>query len=201
MNHNNDNAYSLGIKPGVIILALLLFGITMMFLSCTVAYTYTRVEHGLTPLKLPMIFLVNTFILIGSSFSLRWAQKSYVKDNTDDYKSALLTTSILSLLFLAAQIYGWKQLFDNNIYIHSNNGASYLYLISGLHFLHVIGGLPFLAFFLYDARKKMVEPVSVLIYFSDPTKRMQLKLITWYWHFLDILWIYLVLFFGINALI
>ena len=46
----------------------------------------------------------------------------------------------------------------------------------------------------------MKEPVSVLVYFSDPEKRLKLRLLTIYWHFLDGLWIYLVLFFWVNYL-
>jgi cytochrome c oxidase subunit 3 len=155
----------------------------------------------LTPLKLPLIFILNTLILIGSSISLRRAQNAYKKDETNQYKWALSITLVLSILFLGAQILGWKELFEQNIAFQSGNGASYLYLISGLHFLHVLVGIPFLGYFLYNAHTKMVEPVSVLIYFSDPVKRLQLKLITWYWHFLDILWIYLVVFFIVNSLI
>ncbi len=199
----NDNhpKYSMAIHPAFLALGLLLAGITMMFLSCTVAYTYTRIEHGLTPLKLPIIFFLNTLILIMSSISLWRAQIAYKKDDTKQYKLALNITLILSVLFLGAQILGWKELFDQNIAFQSGNGASYLYLISGLHFLHVLIGIPFLGYFLITARNKMIEPVSVLIYFSDPAKRLQLKLLTWYWHFLDILWIYLVVFFVVNSLI
>jgi len=62
-------------------------------------------------------------------------------------------------------------------------------------------GIPFLAWFYWMAKKKMVEPVSVLVYFSDPEKKLRLRLLTIYWHFLDGLWIYLVLFFWINYLI
>lgn len=199
--NDNQPKYSMAIHPAFLALGLLLAGITMMFLSCTVAYTYTRIEHGLTPLKLPLIFLLNTLILIMSSISLYRAQIAYKKDDTNQYKWALNITLILSVLFLGAQILGWKELFDQNIAFQSGNGASYLYLISGLHFLHVLIGIPFLGYFLITARNKMVEPVSVLIYFSDPAKRLQLRLITWYWHFLDILWIYLVVFFVVNSLI
>ena len=99
------------------------------------------------------------------------------------------------------QYVGWQQLFNQNILINSDNSASYLYIISGMHFAHVIAGLPFLGLFLYKAYKKMKEPVSVLVYFSDPEKRLKLRLLTVYWHFLDALWVYLVLFFWINYLL
>ncbi len=113
----------------------------------------------------------------------------------------LVVTIVLSLLFMVAQFQAWVQLFEHQIYIDSDPSAGYLYVISGLHFAHVIGGLPFLILFLWRAYKDMREPVSVLVYFSDPEKRLRLRLLTIYWHFLDILWIYLVLFFYINYLV
>jgi cytochrome c oxidase subunit 3 len=62
-------------------------------------------------------------------------------------------------------------------------------------------GLPFLYLFYRAAKKYMIDPVTVLVYFSDPEKRLKLRLLTIYWHFLDLLWIYLVLFFGINMFV
>lgn len=204
VNQDNQSAddrdqFSMGVHPYHIIMALILFGITAMFLATTVAYMYTRFQHGLPKLEVPSVFLFNTIVLLGSSFSLQWAVNSYKKDNTEDYKTALLSTLILSLLFLIAQFYGWKQLFDQEVFINSGNAASYLYLVSALHFFHVIAGLPFLIKFYVSARKKMIEPVSVLVYFTDPIKRLRLKMISWYWHFLDALWVYLIIFFFANA--
>jgi cytochrome c oxidase subunit III len=191
--------YGFSIHPYMIIMALMLFGITTLFLSCSVAYIYTRIEHGASPLKLPWIFIFNTLLLIAGSIWMRQAQQAYKNDNTEKYKKSLLITIFFTLIFLIAQIFAWKSLFDNNVTLLSGNSAAYLYLISGLHFLHVIAGLPFILYFYIKARMHMVEPVSVLVYFSDPQKRMNLKLLTWYWHFLDILWIYLVLFFFVNS--
>ena len=196
-----NEQFSLGIHPYHIMMALILFGITAMFLATTVAYVYTRIEHGLPKLEVPIVFVFNTVILLGSSATLQWAVNAYKKDHTEDYKTALLSTIILSFLFLLCQGYGWKALFSQEIFINSDNAASYLYLISALHFAHVIAGLPFLIQFYFSARKKMIEPVSVLVYFTDPSRRLRLKMITWYWHFLDALWIYLIIFFFVNAYI
>ena len=129
------------------------------------------------------------------------AKRAYLADDTKAYVRMLWYTMGLSFFFLAMQCVAWWQLFDQQIYITTDNSAGYPYVISGLHFAHVIGGIPFLAVFLYRARKYMKEPVSVLVYFSDPDKRLNLRLLTIYWHFLDALWIYLVIFFFINQLI
>ncbi|MCB0556724.1 MAG: cytochrome c oxidase subunit 3 [Phaeodactylibacter sp.] len=192
---------SFAFHPYNVMMTLLLFGITVLFLAFTAAFVYTRVQSNLPPIRVPGIFLFNTLVLLGSSTTMVWAKRSYQSDDTRNYQRALGTTILLSLLFMALQFWGWSQLFSQQIFIHSDNSAGYLYLISGLHFAHVIAGLPFLGIFLWTARKRMKEPVSVLVYFSDPEKRLKLRLLTIYWHFLDALWIYLVLFFFVNYLV
>ncbi|MBK6621634.1 MAG: cytochrome c oxidase subunit 3 [Saprospirales bacterium] len=186
--------------PYNVLLVLLLMGLTALFLAMTASFLYTRVQAGLPPLKIPAIFLLNTLLLVASSGALAWAKRSYLADHTLDYQRALGLTILLSLLFLVLQGLGWKQLLSQNVHFLKDNSASYLYLISGLHFAHVVAGLPFLVAFLQTARIRMVDPVSVLVYFSDPAKRLKLRLLTLYWHFLDGLWIYLVLFFWFNSL-
>jgi cytochrome c oxidase subunit III len=192
---------SFAFHPYNVALTLLLFGITALFLAFSAAFVYTRVQSDLPPLRLPSLFLFNTLILLGSSFAMVWAKRCYQSDDTRNYQRALGATIALSLLFLALQFLAWSQLFGQDVFIHSDNSAGYLYIISGLHFAHVIAGLPFLLGFLLTARKHMKEPVSVLVYFSDPEKRLKLRLLTIYWHYLDGLWIYLVLFFLVNYLI
>lgn len=192
---------SMAFHPYNIFLMLTLAGIVMLFLALSASFIYTRVEGHIPIIKLPPIFILNTIVLLASSWTMMRAKKCYLEDDTENYQKSLVHTIILTVIFMVAQFIGWQQLFSNEIFINSNNGASYLYLISGLHFAHVIAGLPFLILFLRTARKKMKEPVSVLVYFSDPEKRLKLRLLTIYWHFLDILWVYLVLFLWINSLI
>lgn len=197
---NNYHRQSFSIHPYQIFVYLLIGAITVLFLSLTIAYLYTRIQHGLQPLKVPLIFVLNTGILVGSSISLLRARTAYRQDKTGEYKRMLLLTIILSFVFMISQAYGWYQLFSQNLPIGVNNGVSYLYLISGVHFAHILAGMPFLISFYRAAVLRMVEPVSVLLYFSDPEKKTRLHLLNTYWHFLDILWIYLVIFFWINYL-
>ena len=180
---------------------LLLAGITALFLGFSGAYLYNRVQSGLPPIKLPGLFYWNTLFLIGSSIALIKAKSFYISDDTRAYKISITMALVLSIAFLFFQIVAWYQLRSEDIFINYSNMASYLYIISMLHFAHVIAGIPFLLWFLIEAYKKMQSPVSVLIYFSDSAKKRKLNLLNWYWHFLDILWIYLVVFFLINYLI
>lgn len=200
--HSDGDEYgSFAFHPYNVLLILLIFSLSILFLSLSMSFVYSRVQSSAPPIKLPTIFLFNTLILIASSGTMLAAKKAYLADHTDRYKLALGITMGLSFLFLALQVVGWMDLFQQEIFIHSDNSAGYLYVISGLHFAHVIGGIPFLGYFIWQAHKKMQDPVSVLVYFSDPEKRLKLRLLTIYWHFLDALWIYLVLFFFINYLI
>lgn len=196
-----DEYQSFAFHPHNVLLFLMLFGITVLFLSLTIAFVYNRVQNDLPPIQIPWIFFGSTIILLSGSWTMISARKAYLQDDTLRYQNMLKWTLILSLVFLLAQVVGWWDLFRQNIFLQSDNSAAYLYVLSGLHFAHVIAGLPFLGGFLRAARKHMKEPVSVLVYFSDPEKKLKLRLLTIYWHFLDILWIYLVVFFAVNAML
>ncbi len=173
-------------------LVLLMAGISALFVGLTIAFFYTRISMGLDPIKPPLIFLFNTFILLGSSLSIMQAINAYKSDLTHRYIQALWITLGLSFVFLIGQYYGWGALIGQDIQLSSGNGAAYLYLLSGVHFLHVIVGIPFLIRFIITSQNQMKEPVSVLIYFSDPAKKLKLRLLSMYWHFLDVLWIFLI---------
>ncbi len=202
-NDNSDIEYGerpMAFHPYNILMTLVLMGVTMLFIAFSAAYIYTRYQSNVPTIEVPNIFIFNTFVLIASSLSIRWANQCYLDDNTKKYQQALLLTIALTCIFMVLQMIGWQDLVHQEIFLATSNMSSYLYLISGLHFMHVIAGLPFLILFFRAARKNMREPVSVLVYFSDPEKRLKLKLLTFYWHFLDALWIYLILFFLINRM-
>lgn len=182
-------------------LYLLLFSLTILFMVFAVGYVSTRAAQGNSGVYLPPIFIANTVLLLGCSYTMHLANKSYKADNTLNYQLSLWGTFALTLIFLALQILGWtlyyEVLLGNNIGI----GKQYLYALSGLHFAHVLFGLPFLAIFLVTAYRRMKEPVSVLVYFSDPYKKIKLEMLSIYWHFLDGLWVFLVLFFLVNMML
>jgi len=182
-------------------LYLLLFSLTILFIVFAVGYVSTRAAQGNAAVYLPPIFIVNSILLLGCSYTMFLANKSYKADNTRNYQLSLWGTFFLTIVFLGLQILGWTLYYDvllgNNIGI----GKQYLYALSGLHFAHVLAGLPFLAIFLVTAYIRMKEPVSVLVYFSDPDKKLKLEMLSIYWHFLDGLWIFLVLFFLLNMML
>ncbi|MBK8919897.1 MAG: cytochrome c oxidase subunit 3 [Saprospirales bacterium] len=198
----SGHSQNLTFHPYNIMLCLLLAGLSFLFLALTLSYAYIRVTMQVAPVKMPWLFLVNTLVLLTSSFAMIKAKQCYLADKTRAYQKSLWYTILLSLLFMAMQIVAWAWLFRvNSIGWNTSATAGFLYILSFTHLAHVIAGLPFLFHFYYTARKRMVDPVTVLVYFSDPEKRLRLRLLTIYWHFLDILWVFLALFLGINALV
>jgi len=186
------------VHPQIIAITLLIAGVSFLFLAFSGYYIYNRVQTGMPAIQLPLLFYINTLILLASSWTLQQSKKAYLADDTKKYQIFLWSTLILSIIFLASQIFAWIQLINSGVLINHSNMASFVYLISAVHFAHVIIGIPFLALFIYTTHIRMKEPVSVLVYFSDPDKARKLRLLTIYWHFLDVLWIYLVAFFAIN---
>lgn len=186
--------------PKNVMLFILLFGLAFLFLALTVAYVYIRVTNQVPPVQVPALFVLNTVLLLASSWTMVQAKRCYLADDTRGYQYNLRNTLLWSILFTGMQVVAWYWLFHNNIHLGSSTTTGFLYVISFVHLAHVLGGLPFLYQFYSAARKRMVDPVTVLVYFSDPEKRLSLRLLTIYWHFLDALWIYLVLFFALNQL-
>jgi cytochrome c oxidase subunit 3 len=187
--------------PKNVMLFILLTGLTFLFLSLTVSYVYIRVTNGVPPVQVPLLFVLNTIILLASSWMMIRAKKAYLNDATELYQQYLLRTMQFSMAFTVMQFVAWAMLLQQNIHMTNSTTTAFLYVISFVHLAHVLAGLPFLYRFYRTAKKRMVDPVTVLVYFSDPEKRLKLRLLTIYWHFLDILWVYLVVFFAVNMLL
>ena len=178
---------SLRVHPYNIIMTLLLFGLSALFLGFTGAYIYSRVQNAGQTVELPLVFVFNSVFLLGSSACLWRANRAYRADDTAGYQKALWGALTLTVVFLCAQLYGWQWLETKG-----RVGEQYVLALSLMHFLHVVGGIPFLVLFVVTAVRRMREPVSVLVYFSDPEKMLKLRLLNLYWHFLDGLWLFLV---------
>jgi len=136
---------------------------------------------------LPSYFYFSTAVIILSSITIVWAVKSAKKGNTAGATQALWITLCLGLIFAVLQILGWKELHDGGVFFtgeSSNVAGSWVYAITFFHLLHMLGGLISL---LITAIKS-----SKGLYSSKDT--LGLELAATFWHFLDIVWIYLFIF-------
>lgn len=188
MNTLTQPRYNRGrIHPKKFALWVGLVSIIMMFTALTSAYIVRRSAGNWLDFKLPNLFFVSTAAIIASSFVLHFAYKAWQQGKEQLYKRLLAGGLLFGLLFVGLQYEAWMQLYDLNITLQRNPSASFLYLITGLHVLHVVGGigaLTVLAVFAF--RRRMVE--------VTPKRQLRWELILTYWHFVDFLWIYLLVF-------
>ena len=106
-DENAENEYAgrrMAFHPYNIFMTLVLLGVTMLFIAFSAAYIYTRYQNDVPTIEVPNIFIFNTFILIASSFSIHWANKCYLNDDTKKYQLALLVT----IGFLQVRLRSWS---------------------------------------------------------------------------------------------
>jgi len=165
--------------------------IIMMFGAFTSAYIVRRAAGNWYEFKLPDIFFLNTLVILASSITLHWSYRSFVKGLESRYKVLLLTTFVLGLAFVVLQYQGWKAMNAMGATFTVNPSSSFVFVISGLHAAHVLGGVAAL----------IVAMVHAFYLPFKPTARRKLRfdLVVQYWHFVDILWVYLVVFFMIQS--
>ncbi|MBA3649422.1 MAG: cytochrome c oxidase subunit 3 [Chitinophagales bacterium] len=162
--------------------------IVMLFAALTSAYIVRKAQGNWTDFKMPVIFWLDTAIIIASSFTLRQAIKAFTRYKESAYRTWLSITFLLGCLFLIGQYAGWLQLGKIGIYINGNPSGSFVYVISGVHAAHLLGGLVLMVITLIKA---FVKPFN-------PNRLVNLQMMATYWHFVGILWIYLFIFFQIN---
>ena len=82
--------------PLNVMLTISLFGLSVLFLALTVSYVYTRVTMHVAPIQVPVLFAVNTLILLASSYTMIQARRFYLNDDTPGYQKALRGHQTLS---------------------------------------------------------------------------------------------------------
>ncbi len=193
----NERSYS--IHPSSIIMILLFCGITALFGALSFAYMYTRVDKEMLSIRLPWLFILNSIILAASSYFIQQCRKYFRQKNEKLIVRYGLLTILATVAFLIFQGIAWNQMMEKQIMPASSGGYGYLYAISILHFLHVAAGIPFLVRILWPLYLSDKEGTSAL-FFLDNRQERKLKHTAWYWHFIDVIWIYLVAFFLVNSL-
>lgn len=175
---------TLSVDPKKFILWLFIVSILMLFASQTSAYLVRRAEGNWLEFEMPVVFWYSTFVLLVSSLSMHWAYYSAKKDNFNNLKIAISVTFVLGLAFLYMQFQGWREMVDMKVYFVGNPSGSFLYVFTGLHAFHLISGLLVLLLALISAFRFKVHAKSL----------RRIEVCATYWHFLDILWVYLFFF-------
>jgi cytochrome c oxidase subunit 3 len=145
--------------------------------------------HGLDVI-LPHAFMYSTAVIILSSITLFIASKAARQLQFGKQRLYLWLTFFLGIAFFVIQIYGWYILaYKMGIYfINPNASRSFLYVFTGLHLVHVLAGLAVLL------------NVIIASYRNTPQVKnlFKMEMASIFWHFLDIIWIYLYVFLLLN---
>lgn len=163
--------------------------ITMMFAGFTSAYIVKSNQAGWEAVQVPKIFYLSTALIVVSSISIFLAQKAMAAREMARYRLLITVTAILGLAFVATQFIGFSQLWANKITFQDSVAGSFFYIITGVHALHVVGGIVALVVLLLRAYNTKTK-----FYSTAPVETAGL-----YWHFVDLLWIYLFVFFLLVA--
>jgi cytochrome c oxidase subunit 3 len=137
-------------------------------------------------LDLPRILYLNTVVLFASSIALEVARRQVgafmggLRDQVARPARWLYITLFLGLLFVAGQYAAWLQLRSQGLFLATNPNSSFFYVLTALHALHVLGGLGGLMRVIRRLNRSVLRKSTL-----DATSR--------YWHFMDVLWVYLLL--------
>jgi cytochrome c oxidase subunit 3 len=158
----------------------------MMFAGLTSAFIVKSNLTGWRTIVLPQIFWVSTVVILASSVAMQMATKAFKNREMQRYRTLMAVTFILGLAFVVCQVFGFGELWDQNIRFKGSSGAGqFFYAIAGLHALHVIGGVVALTVMVIRSLTGKVK-----LYSAVPVEVMGM-----YWHFVDLLWLYLLIFF------
>jgi len=178
----------------------------MIFISFTSAYVVRQglptldsrtnlLLHDWFPVPLPRLLFINTGVLLISTFTMELARRQAARKATlaqltvvpgvsvdaDEEVSWLALTAVLGLSFLTGQWMVWRALSANGFYVSSSPSSSFVYLLTGMHGVHLFGGV--VALLTAGVASALRRPVDSQFVAVDVT--------AWYWHFMALLWIYI----------
>ena len=164
-----------------------LAAITMTFAAFTSALIVRQGSaQDWRHITLPPVLYLNSLVIIASSFTLEIARRRVatfmggVRDQAASPGRWLYVTLFLGLLFVAGQTFAWVQLKSQGFGLASNVSYSFFYVLTVAHALHVSGGLGGLVRVIWKLNRSVLRRSTL-----DATSR--------YWHFMGVLWLYLLL--------
>jgi cytochrome c oxidase subunit III len=160
--------------------------IMMMFAAWTSAYLVRKAAGNWLEFQLPPAFVLSTVVILLSSLTLHASYQSFLKGQEKPYRYLLLATLALGFVFLFCQYRGWTALSQMGIEIGTNPSGSFVYVLSYVHAAHIVGGLAVLGVACLHAFAQKLNP--------SPKRKLRFELTFIYWHFVDLLWVYLFLF-------
>ncbi|MDP4934452.1 MAG: cytochrome c oxidase subunit 3 [Salibacteraceae bacterium] len=159
----------------------------MMWAGITSAYVIRQAQGDWLFFDIPATFFWSTAVIIASSLTFVLAQVFSKRGQNALTIVMLVSTFVMGIVFSMLQYQGFLELFAQGIYFtgsESNASGQYFNLIVWVHVAHVLGGLLSLLFVI----------IKAILGKYTPSDYLGIKLSATYWHFIGILWIYLILF-------
>lgn len=158
-----------------------LTGIVMLFAAFTSALVVRKgMSFDWVSFSVPRVLWLNTFVLLASSVTLELSRRSLGAGSAKEFIRWLWATVVLGLGFLGGQLVAWRDLASRGIYLATNPGSSFFYVLTAAHGIHLLGGVVALTYVVYRARRIALGRV----------RRTPVDVAAIYWHFMDALWIY-----------
>lgn len=145
--------------------------------------------HGLDVI-MPHAFMYSTAVIIISSLTMFLASKAARQLQFAKQRLFLWITFFLGVAFFAIQIYAWYVLtYKMGVYFTNPNASrTFIYVFSGMHLLHIIAALSLLLYTLIATYRNTPQVMNLY----------KMEITSIFWHFLDIIWIYLYVFLLLN---
>src|SRR6266567_8286237 len=167
-------------------LMVLLAAVVMFFAALTSAFIVRRgLSSDWEHTAMPRVLFLSTTILLASSAVLEMARRALKAGQRENFNRLWIGGSLLGLVFLGGQYATWLQLRAQGIYLATNPSSSFFYVLTAAHAIHLIGGVLALLYVSVQALRLRL----------GPGKRTAIDVTAMYWHFLDGLWIYLLILF------
>ena len=166
---------------GIVSLVMSFGGLTSAFIVSS-----TR-EDWLVDFSLPGAFQISTGLILLSSVLLYFAKVTLTKGQHKNTTLLLVATLLLGIGFIYSQVVGFGQIIAQGYNFTgptSNITMSYVYIIAVVHILHVVVGLICLFVVIINHLKQKYSKEN----------KLGFDLASTFWHFVDVLWIYLFFF-------
>ena len=165
-----------------------MISMSMTFAGLTSAYVVSSSRADwIQQIELPFAFTLSTLLIVLSSGTFYGALKMLLSDNIKAAQVLLLTTLALAIAFVYFQFQGFDGIIDKGYYFtgpESSITTSYLYVLVLLHLAHLTAGILIVLNVFFKVLKGKYDQGNTLGF----------ELALTFWHFLDILWVYLFLF-------
>jgi cytochrome c oxidase subunit 3 len=165
-----------------------MISMVMFFAGLTSAYVISMKRDDWVDFDLPQAFFISTGLIVLSSITLFLSRSFLKKDKRQLSLILLVVTLALGLGFIWQQYVGFNQLKSVGLFFtgpESTVSTSFIIGITFMHILHIFAGVVVLFVVIYNHFKYKYKPNDLLGF----------ELGAIFWHFVDLLWIYLFFFF------